>query len=85
MRECAFSCRQEKAQGPGGQRVNKWYLVDAAGKEHLAVVAHERETRDGHYTYRAQPPFEALQPLESSNMAVRAGAPCMGTSIGCSH
>ena len=34
------------------------------------MVAHERETRDGHYSYRAQPPFEALQPLESSNMAV---------------
>jgi hypothetical protein len=76
VRRYALLCRQEKAQGPSGQRVNKWYLVDAAGKEHLAVVAHERETRDGHYSYRAQPPFEALQPLESSNMAVGPPVPC---------
>ena len=62
--------RHEKSQGSSGQRINKWYLVDAAGAERLAVVGHERETRDGHYSYRAQPPFDSLQPLESSNMAV---------------
>lgn len=44
--------RQERTQMGDGRRVNKWYLVDQNGKEHLAVVGEERDTRDGHYTYK---------------------------------
>ena len=47
------------------------------GREHLAVVGYERDTKDGHYSYRAQPPFNKLQPLDSSNMAVRSQRPSM--------
>ena len=63
--------RHEKSQSPGGHRINKWFLEDSMGREHLAVVGYERDTKDGHYSYRAQPPFNELQPLDSSNMAVR--------------
>ena len=65
-------CRYERAQSTSGHRINNWYLQDSTGREHLAVVGSERDTRDGHYSYRAQPAFEELQPLENvSNITVR--------------
>ena len=37
-------------------------MLDSVGGEHLAVVGEERDTRDGHYLYRAMPPFDVLHP-----------------------
>ncbi len=37
--------------GSDNKRINQFYLVDQHGKEHLAIVGTERETRDAHYTY----------------------------------
>lgn len=37
----------------GSQRLAHYFLEDQHGRQHLAVVGEERETRDGHYLYSA--------------------------------
>lgn len=64
------NCRQEKFEFPSGHRGQKWYLVDESGHEQLAVSAEERDTRDGHYTYKAEGPLAQLHPDIASNMSV---------------
>lgn len=54
--------RRDRVQHEDGRRANHFYLVDALGGEHLAAVGEERDTRDGHYLYRAMPPFDATHP-----------------------
>ena len=54
--------RRERLQQEDGRRANNFYLQDSLGGEHLAVVGEERDTRDGHYLYRAMPPFDVLHP-----------------------
>ena len=44
--------------------------MDESGHEQLAVTAEERETRDGHYTYKAEGPLAQIRPLSASNMAM---------------
>ena len=34
------------------------------------MTAEERETRDGHYTYKAEGPLAQIRPLSASNMAM---------------
>ena len=63
-------CRQEKFEFPDGHRGQKWFLVDESGHEQLAVSAEERDTRDGHYTYKAEGPLAQLHPDIASNMSV---------------
>jgi len=63
-------CRQEKFEHSDGHRGQKWFLVDESGHEQLAVVAEERETRDGHYIYKAEGPLAAQHPEVASNMSV---------------
>ena len=43
---------QEKFVFPDGRRGIRFYLVDAQGNAIPAVLGEERDTRDGHYTYR---------------------------------
>ncbi len=50
---CLTRIRHERDYYDDGRRCNKWYLMDQHGVEHLAVIGEERDTRDGHYTYRA--------------------------------
>lgn len=71
---CSWQCvcvpRQEKFAYEDGHRGQKWFLVDESGHEQLAVTAEERETRDGHYTYKAEGPLAQLRPLMASNMGM---------------
>ena len=67
-------CRYEGCKGPGGHRINKWFIQDSHGQDHLAVIGHELESKDGNYVYSAEPAFEGLLPLESvKNITVRSG------------
>lgn len=59
--------RREKVQHEDGRKANHFYLLDVMGGEHLAVVGEERDTRDGHYLYRAMPPFDVLHPANWGN------------------
>lgn len=52
-----------------GRRTNKWWLIDSEDTAHLAVVGEERQTKDGHYTYLALEPFDAVQPLANCHNA----------------
>lgn len=49
----AWCCRYERGAKEDGRRCHKWFLVDEAGTEHLAVIGIETDTLDGHYTYQA--------------------------------
>lgn len=69
-RDWSRQCRQEKFTYEDGHRGQRWYLVDESGHEQLAVTAEERETRDGHYTYRAEGPLAQVRPLMASNMGM---------------
>ena len=60
---------QEKSQGLEGRRVVKFFFLDAHGKQTLAAVGEERETRDGHYVYRKVDTFPRGPPLQCSNLA----------------
>lgn len=51
MHDCC--CRYERGAKEDGRRCHKWFLVDEAGTEHLAVIGLETDTLDGHYTYQA--------------------------------
>lgn len=62
--------RQEKFEFPDGHRGQKWFLVDESGHEQMAVTAEERDTRDGHYTYKAEGPLAQLHPDMASNQSV---------------
>ena len=52
-----------------GRRVVKFFVLDAHGKQTLAAVGEERETRDGHYVYRKVDTFPRGPPLQCSNLA----------------
>ncbi|KAK9829854.1 hypothetical protein WJX72_008265 [[Myrmecia] bisecta] len=59
--------RRENFMYEDGHRGIHWWLVDNNKHEHLAVTGEERETRDGHYTYRAEEPLNSIHPFESGN------------------
>lgn len=67
MKMGAKTCRKEAFQTDSGMRVQRWYLVEENGHEHLAVVGQERDTRDGHYNYEAEEPFMTHWPLHCFN------------------
>ncbi|GIL79408.1 hypothetical protein Vretifemale_8693 [Volvox reticuliferus] len=53
----------EKTANPDGTHTQRFFLLDQYGNWHLAVMGEERETRDGHYLYRATEEFSARYPL----------------------
>lgn len=61
------SYSETKETLPDGRHVIRWYLMDAAGHNHLAVTGEEKETRDGHYSYHTETIFNYAAPLESGN------------------
>eukprot|EP00884_Botryococcus_braunii_P017277 jgi/Botrbrau1/4232/Bobra.0044s0027.1 len=63
------SFNKEKKDLPQNQHKWVWYLLDDHGHKHAAVEGLERETRDGHYEYRALEPFSSIQPLSVTSMA----------------
>ena len=60
---------QEKFVFPDGRRGIRFYLVDAQGNAIPAVLGEERDTRDGHYTYRKEDNFNRGPPLACGNLA----------------
>jgi hypothetical protein len=60
---------QEKFVFPDGRRGIRFYLVDAQGNAVPAVLGEERDTRDGHYTYRKEDNFNRGPPLACGNLA----------------
>lgn len=61
--------KQEKFLYPDNRRGIRFFLVDSNGKSFLAVMGEERDTRDGHYTYRKQASFTAGPDLVCGNLA----------------
>ncbi len=59
---------QEKFVFPDGRRGIRFYLVDENGAAVPAVVGEERDTRDGHYTYRKDDAFTRGPPLTCGNL-----------------
>ena len=59
---------QEKFVFPDGRRGVRFYLVDERGAAVPAVVGEERDTRDGHYTYRKDDHFTRGPPLACGNL-----------------
>ncbi|GLI68261.1 hypothetical protein VaNZ11_012616 [Volvox africanus] len=53
----------EKTANPDGTHTQRFFLLDQFGNWHLAVVGEERETRDGHYLYKATEEFSPRYPL----------------------
>lgn len=62
-------CSKEKKDLPQSQHKWVWNLIDDHGHEHAAVEGLERDTRDGHYEYRALEPFSSIRPLSVTSMA----------------
>ena len=59
---------QEKFVFPDGRRGIRFYLVDENGAAVPAAVGEERDTRDGHYTYRKHEAFTRGPPLTCGNL-----------------
>ncbi|GLC36801.1 hypothetical protein PLESTM_000503300 [Pleodorina starrii] len=55
--------KAEKTANPDGTHTQRFFLLDQYGVLHLAVVGEERETRDGHYLYKATEEFAVRYPL----------------------
>ncbi|GLC72914.1 hypothetical protein PLESTF_001309200 [Pleodorina starrii] len=55
--------KAEKTVNPDGTHTQRFFLLDQYGVWHLAVVGEERETRDGHYLYKATEEFALRYPL----------------------
>ena len=59
---------QEKFVFPDGRRGIRFYLVTDRGEAVPAAVGEERDTRDGHYTYRKDDSFARGPPLTCGNL-----------------
>jgi hypothetical protein len=59
---------QEKFVFPDGRRGIRFYLVTDKGEAVSAAVGEERDTRDGHYTYRKDDSFARGPPLTCGNL-----------------
>lgn len=68
QRRMFVDLRQEKFQFNDGRRGIRFFLVDANKQSHLAVVGEERDTRDGHYTYRKCDTFHDGAALSCGNV-----------------
>ena len=62
--------KQEKFLYPDNRRGIRFYLLNASGKATLAVLGEERDTRDGHYTYRKEPTFAGGSELCCGNVSI---------------
>ena len=60
---------QDKFSFPDGRRGIRFYLVDEHGGATAAVLGEERDTRDGHYTYRKDEEFTRGPPLNCGNLS----------------
>ena len=76
--------KQEKFLFPDNRRGIRFFVVDANGKSTLAVLGEERDTRDGHYTYRKQPDFPAGSNLVCGNVSRNASLRASLFSLSCS-
>lgn len=61
------SYSETKDELPDGRHQISWFLLDAAGHNHLAILGIEKETRDGHYIYHTQNIFDKAAPLQAHN------------------
>jgi hypothetical protein len=71
------SCRYERGAKEDGRRCHKWFLVDDAGTEHLAVIGLETDTLDGHYTYQAVRVASSRPLLHSATCTCFAACLCL--------
>ena len=60
---------QDKFSFPDGRRGIRFYLVDEHGGATAAVLGEDRDTRDGHYTYRKDEEFTRGPPLNCGNLS----------------
>eukprot|EP01025_Chloroclados_australasicus_P060555 TRINITY_DN7785_c0_g1_i2.p1 TRINITY_DN7785_c0_g1~~TRINITY_DN7785_c0_g1_i2.p1 ORF type:complete len:390 (+),score=36.18 TRINITY_DN7785_c0_g1_i2:380-1549(+) len=58
----------DKSYLQDGRKCSQWFLIDDQNTRHLAVIGEERDTRDGHYTYRAEGKFKEMQALSCTNV-----------------
>ena len=63
------TCSKDTKFLADGRKMNHYSLVDQHGCTHLAVLAVERDARDGHYQYTACEPFASSTPWKATSQA----------------